>query len=88
MFVSCNFIYVVTSHHRRVYARQFRWAFYPSGFVPRLLLRLVHLRLRPLKCWLDAAVIMNRDGNEFAFFQISKIEETDDDAVYELKVLL
>lgn len=66
-----------------MFVRHFRWNFYPAGFVPRLLLRLVHLRLRPLKCWLDAAVIMSRDGSEYAFF---KIEQIGEDTVYELKV--
>ena len=58
---------------RRLYHRRFSWPSYPSGFFPRLLLRLQHLRVRTLISWLDAAVITGRDGTECAFLKLSRL---------------
>ncbi len=57
---------------RKSYMRIFKWDFHPSGLFPRLLLRLVHLRLTPLACWLDAAVVMGRGGCECAILKLNK----------------
>jgi len=65
-----------------VLIRQFSWPFYPSGFFPRLLLRLAHLRVRVLASWLDAAVIMGRDEGECAFVKLSHSTES----IYSLEV--
>eukprot|EP00026_Physarum_polycephalum_P000182 Phypoly_transcript_00182.p1 GENE.Phypoly_transcript_00182~~Phypoly_transcript_00182.p1 ORF type:complete len:2033 (+),score=208.26 Phypoly_transcript_00182:30-6101(+) len=59
------------------FVRRFSWKIFPSGFFPRLLLRLVHLRMKPLVCWLDAAVILGKDGTECAFMRLSqKLEDS------------
>jgi hypothetical protein len=60
---------------RLEYKRRFSWDFLPSGFFPRLLLRLVHLRMRLLACWIDAAVIMGRNDFECAFLQLLRNED-------------
>lgn len=66
---------VIGNHTCRMeHVRHFRWNFYPAGFFPRLLLRLVHLRVKPLKSWLDAAVVVGH-RDECAFMRISKNEE-------------
>ncbi len=70
---------------RKNYTRVFKWGFQPEGFFPRLLLRLVHLRLTPLTCWLDAAVFMGREGGECAFMKLSHSFEENQ---YTLKVCL
>ena len=41
------------------------------------MLRLVHLRVRPLATWLDAAVIMGRRDDECALMQLSQISKNE-----------
>jgi len=60
---------------RLEYKRRFSWDFLPSGFFPRLLLRLVHLRMRLLAGWIDAAVVMGRNNFECAFLRLSRNED-------------
>lgn len=64
--------------------RRFTWPSHPTGFFPRLLLRLVHLRMKPLACWLDAAVIMGKGGVECAFLHLFRQQ----DSQFVLEVLL
>ena len=73
-------ILIIYSHG---FVRRFSWRFFPAGFFPRLLLRLVHFRLRPLACWLDAAVIMGKYSNECAFMQLHPDPQ---DAMFHLEV--
>ena len=72
---------IVNIYIRRMYTRRITWSFYPSGFFPRLILRLAHLRIRLLASWLDAAIIMGRDDSECAFLRLAHSE-----AAYHLEV--
>lgn len=55
-----------------IYVRKFEWDFYPSGFFPRLLVRLMHLKLAMPLSWANAAVLHSRDGDEVAFLHLKK----------------
>jgi hypothetical protein len=67
--------------------RRFSWKFFPSGFFPRLLLRLVHLRMNTLVCWLDSAIILGTNGVECAFMQLSR-KSHDDPFILEVCIRL
>lgn len=81
----CLIVTLANLIYRRVFMRRFMWEFYPSGFVPRLLLRLVHLRMTLLKSWYDGAIILSQNGTECAHVQLSKIEAQE--STYQLEVI-
>lgn len=55
-----------------VYTRRFVWDFYPAGFFPRLLVRLMHLQLMVPISWANAAVLFSRVGDEVTFLEIKQ----------------
>lgn len=48
------------------------WDYYPYGFFPRLLVRLMHLQLPVPVSWANAAVILSKSGDEVALLQMKK----------------
>lgn len=83
----CTYIlwYILTMMYRALQTRIFKWSFFPAGFFPQLLLRLVHLRVRFLGCWLNGAVVMSRAGTECALLKLSHSPNEDNQYLLEVR---
>jgi hypothetical protein len=51
----------------------FVWGYFPVGFFPRLLVRLMHQQLPIPICWSDAAVVFSMEGDECGFMNIKQL---------------
>lgn len=67
-----SIVILIVLFHRQIRTRKFGWDFFPTGFFSQMLLRLVHLRMQVLACWLNAAVIMGKTGSECAILQLQR----------------
>lgn len=50
------------------------WDFYPTGFFPRLLVRIMHAQFPVPASWANAAIFFSRSGDEVGLLQIKKAD--------------